>query len=142
MEFEITEEDLELVEAAKRAIGKNYKDGWHAVGAAIRTRDGTIFTGIHLEANVGRIAVCAEPIAVANAIMAGRDKFDTIVAVLHPNPRKRRAEFRVCSPCGMCRELVTDYDPETKVIIRAGDRLKKMLMSDLLPYKYSSDEDA
>lgn len=139
MEFEITKDDLELVEAARAVIAKNFKDGWHGVGAAVRARDGTIFTGIHLEANVGRIAVCAEPIAIANAIMSGRNKFDTIVAVLHPNPRKKRDDFTVCSPCGMCRELVTDYDPETKVIIRTGDKLKKVLMMDLLPHKFGSE---
>ena len=121
---------------ATEAIRKGYRKNWHSVGAALRTADGEVFTSIHIDATVGRIAVCAEPIALANAIMAGKKKYDTIVAVKHPNPEKGRVNFEVASPCGMCREIITDYDPETKVIVMADGQLKKLLMMDLLPYKY------
>lgn len=136
MEFKVTRRDLELVAAARHVIESNYREGWHHVGAAIRTSDGKIYTGIHLEANVGRIAVCAEPIALANAILAGKHNYDTIVAVKHPNPEKNRKEFEIASPCGMCREIITDYDPGTKVIIQVDGKLKKVLMIDLLPHKF------
>ena len=141
MEFDLNDEDYELIERAKDAIRKGFKKGWHSVGAALRTRDGEIFTSIHFEATVGRIAVCAEPIAIANAVMSGKEKFDTIVAVMHPKPEKGRMDYEVVSPCGMCREMVTDYDPETKVIIFAEGKLKKMHMSDLLPYKFKDPTD-
>lgn len=136
MEFELTEEDFDLVERAKDAIRKGYRKDWHAIGSALRSKDGEIFTSINFDANVGRIAVCAEPIALANAVMAGREKFDTIVAVRHPKPEKGVMDFQVVSPCGMCREIVTDYDPETKVIIEVEGELKKMNMMDLLPHKF------
>ena len=136
MEFDLTEEDHELINSAIEAIRKGYKKDWHSIGAALRTSDGEVFTSIHFEANVGRIAVCAEPIALAEAVMAGKDKFDTIVAVKHPKPEKGRMDFEVVSPCGMCREIVTDYDPETKVIINVDGKLRKLLMMDLLPHKF------
>lgn len=136
MEFELTKDDYDLIENAKAAITKGYRKGWHSVGAALRTRDGEIFTGIHFEATVGRIGICAEPFALANAVMAGKNQFDTIVAVLHPRPEKGRDDFEVASPCGMCREMITDYDAETKVIIYADGKLKKVHMADLLPYKF------
>lgn len=135
-EFALTENDYELIEKAKKAIKKGYRKGWHSVGAAIRTTDGEVFTGIHFESTVGRIGICAEPFALGNAVMAGNDKFDTIVAVMHPKPEKGKVDFEVISPCGMCREMVTDYDPETKVIIYADGKLKKVYMADLLPYKF------
>lgn len=136
MEFELTKEDHELIEKAKEAIKRGYKKGWHSVGAALRTTDGEVFTGIHFEATVGRIGICAEPFALANAVMAGKDKFDTIVAVMHPKPERGKDDFEVISPCGMCREMITDYDSQTKVIIYADGKLKKVHMSDLLPYKF------
>ena len=136
IEFPVTPEDLKLVEIAKETIRKGYKEDWHSVGAALRTANGEIFSSIHFDASVGRIAVCAEPIAMANAIMAGHDKLDTIVAVKHPNPKRGRTEFKVASPCGMCREMITDYDYETKVIIETPEGLKKVYMRELLPYKY------
>lgn len=137
MEFELTDKDHELVESAMEAIRRGYRKGWHHIGAALRSEDGKVFTSIHMEANVGRIAVCAEPIALANAVMAGKEKFDTIVAVQHPKPEKGRNDFRVVSPCGMCREIMTDYDPGVKVIIEEEGKLRKVLMADLLPYKFS-----
>ncbi len=136
MEFELTKEDHELIEKAKEAIKRGYKKGWHSVGAALRTTDGEVFTGIHFEATVGRIGICAEPFALANAVMAGKDKFDTIVAVMHPKPERGKDDFEVISPCGMCREMITDYDSQTNVIIYADGKLKKVHMSDLLPYKF------
>ena len=141
MEFELTDDDYELVERAKDAIRKGYKKGWHSVGAALRTVDGEIFPSINFDATVGRIAVCAEPFCLANAVMSGKEKFDTIVAVMHPKPEKGKMDFEVISPCGMCREMITDYDPETKVIVFADGGLKKVYMSDLLPYKFKDPSD-
>ena len=135
-EFPVTDEDLKLIRTAEEAIKKGYRENWHSIGAALRTRDGLIFPSIHFDANVGRIAICAEPIAMANAIMSGHEKLDTIVAVKHPNEKRGRPDFEVVSPCGMCREMITDYDPDTKVIIKTAEGLKKMYMRDLLPYKY------
>lgn len=135
-EFELTADDYKLIEMATEAIRKGYRKNWHSVGAALRTADGEVFTSIHIDATVGRIAVCAEPIALANAIMAGKTRYDTIVAVKHPNPEKGREDFEVASPCGMCREIITDYDPDTRVIISSEGKLKKVMMMDLLPYKY------
>ncbi len=89
---------------------------------------------MHVEANVGRITVCAEPIAIGMAISEGERQFDTIVAVGHPGPRGRKA-FQVVSPCGMCRELVVDYGKDTRVIISANGKLQKVYMRDLLPHK-------
>ena len=134
MTQEITDDDRKLVKMAQDSIVSRYKPGWHSIGSALRTRSGKTYVSIHIDANVGRIAVCAEAIAVANAIYDGETEFDTIVAVQHPkNPDE---EFRVVSPCGMCRELVTDYDKNTKVIIEVGGQLKKMKMMELIPYKY------
>ncbi len=135
-EFPLTDEDKKLIKAAEEAIKKGYKEDWHSIGASLRTIDGQVFSSIHFDATVGRISICAEPIAMANAIMAGHEKLDTIVAVKHPNKKRGRPDFQVVSPCGMCREMITDYDPETKVIIKTAEGLKKVFMRDLLPYKY------
>lgn len=47
----LSPEDLELVETARNIIRIRYKPDWHVVGAALRTRNGRIFTGVHLEPN-------------------------------------------------------------------------------------------
>lgn len=135
-EFKIDADDIELIESAARIIRKGYKENWHGIGAALRSTDGEIFSSINIDANVGRVGVCAEPIALANAIMAGKKKFDTIVAVRHLGREKEGKDYEVVSPCGMCREMITDYDDETKVIASKDGKLLKVLVADLLPLKF------
>ena len=79
--------DKELIEAATTAIKQRYRDDWQEVGAALRTRSGKVFTGINLDAYLGRMAVCAEAIALGRAFVdLGDDGIETIVAVRHPPP--------------------------------------------------------
>ena len=132
----ITIEDEQLIKAAKDAILKYYKYGKHQIGAALRTKSGKIFTAVHLEANVGRVAVCAEAVVIGKAISEGEKEFDTIVAVRHPNPDEQNQEIKVVSPCGICRELISDYGADTKIIFSDNNEVKKCVVSDLLPYKF------
>lgn len=129
--------DEELVEAARAAISAAYRRGWHHVGAALRTRSGRIVTGVHLEANVGRIAVCAEAVALGRAITEGEWEFTTVVAVIHPRPDAADRTIRVVSPCGMCRELLADYAPDIEVIYPGADGPTKSPIAELLPFKYA-----
>jgi cytidine deaminase len=132
----ITVEDEQLVKVAKDIVSKYYRYGKHHVGAALRTRSGKIFTAVNLEANVGRAAVCAEAVVIGKAISEGENEFDTIVAVRHPHPSEHNREIRVVSPCGICRELITDYGANIKVILSDNAQVRKCIISDLLPYKF------
>jgi cytidine deaminase len=62
--------DMELIEAASDAIRRRYRYDWQEVGAALRTRSGRVFTGVSLDAYLGRMAVCAEAVALGQAITA------------------------------------------------------------------------
>ena len=109
--------DRVLVDAAIAAIKQRYRNDWQEVGAALRTRSGKIFTGVNLDAYLGRMAVCAEAVALGRAFVElGADGIETIVAVRHPPPDEKDQNIRVVSPCGACRELIFDYDPKARVI--------------------------
>ena len=83
----LSEQDQELIAAAGEAIRRRYRNDWQEVGAAMRTRNGRIFTGVNLDAYVGRMAVCAEAVAIGRAVTdVGEAGIDTIVAVRHPKP--------------------------------------------------------
>ncbi len=110
--------DRALVEAASEAIRKRYRYDWQEVGAALRTRSGKVFTGVSLDAYLGRMAVCAEAVALGQAITnAGETGIETIVAVRHPPPEEKDRPIAVVSPCGACRELIWDYDRNARVIV-------------------------
>ena len=83
----LSEADRELIEAATEAIRLRYRQDWQEVGAALRLRSGKVFTGVSLDAYLGRMAVCAEAVALGQADdPAGEFGIDTIAAVRHPAP--------------------------------------------------------
>jgi cytidine deaminase len=130
--------DKELVAAATAAINERYRYDWQEVGAALRTRSGRIFTGINLDAYLGRMAVCAEAVALGRAFVdVGDDGIETIVAVRHPGPEEKNRSVAVVSPCGACRELIFDYDRKARVIVPNGRSAEVVPIADLLPNKYS-----
>ena len=134
----LSKADQELVAAATAAIKQRYRDEWQEVGAALRTRSGRIFTGVNLDAYLGRMAVCAEAVALGRALVdIGDDGIDTIVAVRHPAPQDKSKKIAVVSPCGACRELIFDYDRKARVIVPSGRAPKAVPIGELLPNKYS-----
>ena len=83
----LSEQDKALIEAASEAIRRRYRNDWQEVGAAMRTRSGQLLVGVNLDAYLGRMAVCAEAVALGRAITdLGETGIDTIVAVRHPKP--------------------------------------------------------
>jgi cytidine deaminase len=116
--------DKELIENARAIIAKRFKENYHEIGAALRTKSGKVFSTVHLEAYVGRVAICAEAIAIGMAAAAGDTDIETIVAV--------NSNGRVIPPCGICRELISDYSSDCKVIIT---EVESVSIGELLPRK-------
>lgn len=133
----LDKKDQELVDAAMAAIKARYRNDWQEVGAALRTRDGRVVTGVNLDAYVGRGAVCAEAVAIGRALTEEGDKgIETIVAVRHPKPGER-GDIAVVSPCGACRELIHDYDAKARVIVPdSANGPTVVTIGELLPNKY------
>ena len=118
----------ELINAASQLIAARFKPDYHEIGAALRTKSGQVFSAVHLEATVGRIAVCAEAVAIGIAATTGDTEIEMIVAVNRVG--------QVVSPCGMCRELIGDYAPDAEVIVPGDTGPRLVAISDLLPNKY------
>jgi cytidine deaminase len=134
----LSKADKELVDVAIAAIKSRYRDDWQEVGAALRTRAGKVFTGVNLDAYLGRMAVCAEAIALGRAVVdIGDAGIETIVAVRHPPPGDKDRTIKVVSPCGACRELIFDYDRNARVIVPNGKSPAVVPIAELLPNKYT-----
>jgi cytidine deaminase len=128
--FEITKDDTELVQLALKKLIANFDDGiyHHTVGAGLRCKNGTVYTGINCDGIHGS---CAEYITVGLAISSGDREFDTIVAV------HERALNQVIAPCGNCRQMLIEYSPEINVIINDDTgKLVKVSIKDLLPFAW------
>ena len=128
--------DHELIAAANDILARHYRPFWHMVAAAVRGLDGRIWTGIHLGTTVGRMSVCAEPIALGRLLLEGDGTVDTMVAVRHPKPDETDREMAVVSPCGACRELILDHWPDALVVLKDVGGLVKVPARSLLPAPY------
>jgi len=134
----LSEQDIELVEAARAAIRRRYRGDWQEVGAALRTRNRVVCTGVNLDAYLGRMAVCAEAVALGRLITdLGEAGIETIVAVRHPTPTESNQMIEVVSPCGSCRELIWDYDRNARVIVPGKNGPTIASIGELLPNKYT-----
>ncbi len=128
--------DHDLIEAARAVLLRHYRPFWHTVAAALRGRDGRIWTGVHLGATVGRLAICAEAIALGRAVMDGDGTVECAVALRHPKPEESVREIAIVSPCGACRENLIDYDADALVIVETAAGLRKVPIRSLLPLPY------
>jgi cytidine deaminase len=120
-------------------IERNYKYERHHIGAALRTKSEKVYSAVHVEANVGRITVCGEAMAMGKSISEDNNELEAIVAVAHPYPHEDIENCWVVAPCGMCRELISDNGKEADVIIPYKGKIMKFNILELLPEKYTSD---
>lgn len=132
----LTDADKELVDLAKEKIKDRYRRRWHQLAAAMRTRNGKIYSGIHIDAYVSSLAVCAEQVTLGSALTEGDVDIDTIVAVRHPKPEDPDQTIRPVTPCGRCREMICDYGKDAWVIIPHEGDVVKIKAVDMLPEKY------
>lgn len=135
---ELSKEDFELIEAAKEAADRLHVDDFHEVAAAIRTENKKTFTGIHIEASVGYADVCGEIAAICTAVSHGCRDFDAIVAIWGDG----KSAYRLLSPCGRCREVISDFSKDIWVIVGSLEHPYKVRISDLLPLKYDDQKNA
>ena len=100
-----------------------------AVGAAIVTTDGTIFTGVNVENSSFGATNCAERTALFSAITAGYRDFEAIVIASNLSGK---AVF----PCGICRQVLADFNPKMRVVLVNSETKKveqDLLLSDIFP---------
>ncbi len=123
--------DSELVEAAIAVLRANFEVGRHHVGAALRTANGKLYTGVHVGSR--RINVCAEEIVLGTALSAGERELTAIASVIM---MRAEDEPEVVSPCGVCREVLGYYAPDMTVLVLEDGEVRKTIVSDLLPGPY------
>jgi cytidine deaminase len=101
------------------------------VGAAVLTASGEVFAGCNVENASYGLTICAERVAVGTAVAAGH-KHIVAVAVASSGGH---------SPCGACRQVLSEFGPAMEVILIDADDLTKTrttTLAALLPEQFSS----
>jgi cytidine deaminase len=97
----------------------------YAVGAALLTSSGVIYDGVNIENAAYPTSMCAERVAVFKAVSEGETNFIAIAV----------ATSNGGTPCGACRQVLSEFGLETKVLIVNGDGIIKQetTVAELLP---------
>ena len=129
----ITEQEKQsLIDLANTARQHAYVPYSHyAVGAALRTKNGRIFTGVNVENAAYPQTMCAERVAIFKAVSEGEKDFE-IISVVTDNGG---------SPCGGCRQVMAEFGLDTIVLMAdgSGKLVKETTVKELLPEAFTPD---
>ncbi len=107
-----------------------------AVGAALLTTDGRVYTGANIESVSFSPTVCAERVAFFTAVHAGERDFSAI-AVVGGKADQDVNDF--CPPCGVCRQVMTEFcKRDFTVLLSDGKNIKEFTLDAILPESFSS----
>jgi cytidine deaminase len=117
----------ELIKIATEARKTAYAPYSHfAVGAAVLTKTGKLFSGCNVEnASLG-LTICAERSAVAAAVAAGCRDLAAVAVVTDSN--------KPALPCGACRQVLAEFNPDVKIVTATlGGAYEEYTLLELLP---------
>lgn len=119
-----------LMDSAKIAVMNSYSPySKFAVGAAILTGTGKIYSGCNIENSSYGMTICAERCAIFKAVSEGERKI-LAVAIYSSNVDN-------CYPCGACRQVMSEFQSENEeieIITENNGELVIKKMGEYFPY--------
>lgn len=126
----------QLIHKAIEMTKRSYSPYSHfTVGAAILTKNGKIYTGCNIENAAYPATICAEQVAITNAVSDGEREFSEIAIV--GGLEGKIADF--CPPCGICRQVMMEFvnPKEFHVILaKSKEEYKVYSLEELLPFGF------
>jgi cytidine deaminase len=127
----LTEADL----AARAAQARQWAYAPYShyyVGAALLTSSGRVYDGVNVENAAYPDTICAERTAVFKAVSEGEREFVAIAVSSDGGG----------SPCGSCRQVLSEFGLATRVIIADADGniTKRTTVRDLLPDAFGPEQ--
>lgn len=104
----------------------------YAVGAALLTKSGQIFTGCNIENAAYPVTVCAERTAIFKAVSEGEREFEAIAVA---------TEDGQGYPCGSCRQVMVEFSQDMDVMLAdaEGNITVETSIRDLLPGAFTPE---
>jgi cytidine deaminase len=119
---------MDLIEAARGVLSDAHVPySEYRVGAALRTADGTVYTGCNIENANYSNSLHAEEVALAEAVKNGHHEFDRIAVTSGVRDG--------VTPCGMCRQSLAEFATDDLVVVcDEGDgETSEYTLGELLP---------
>ena len=130
--------DFELMRLAEEARKLSYCPYSHfAVGAALLTKSGKVYTGCNIESASYTPTNCAERTAVFKAVSEGEREFVTIAVIGAPEGEKGK----FCAPCGVCRQVLREFcSLDFRILLGTTEEVQAYTLNDLLPASFAPSD--
>ncbi len=124
---------IRMAIAARKFAYTPYSD--FKVGAALRAKNGKIFTGCNIENASFTPTVCAERTALFKAVSEGVTEFTDIAIV---GARTNEINEQITSPCGVCRQALFEFGGKdlNVILAKTEDDFIEEDLNTLLPYGF------
>ena len=104
------------------------------VGAAVLTEGRAVYRGCNVENASYGLTICAERAALFAAVAGeGADKLRIRAIAV------QTASGDPASPCGACRQVIYEFNPDALVLFQGENGLETMKARDLLPLGFRLD---
>lgn len=126
---ELRQKLIETARTARQWAYAPYSN--YQVGAALLTASGRIYDGVNVENAAYPTSMCAERVAIFKAVSQGEHQF-VAIAVVTKNGG---------SPCGACRQVISEFGLDTLVIIAdaEGKVVMEATIGEMLPGAFRPD---
>ena len=102
----------------------------YKVGAAILAKSGAIYTGCNFENAAFGAGVCAERVALGNALSSGEREFEAVCVC------GSSAEI---TPCGICRQSLAEFGNAVVICCDPSGETREYTLAELLPGAFSKN---
>ena len=113
-----------------------------AVGAALLTKNGKVYTGCNIENAAFSPTSCGERTAFFKAVSEGEREF---LAIAVAGGRTGENPENPCPPCGVCRQFMREFcGEEFRIFLgrggeASGFEVKEYLLKELLPCSFGGE---
>ena len=130
-------DNQKLIALAMKAREKAYAPYSHfAVGAALLTKEGQVYTGCNIENASYGATNCAERTAIFKAVSEGAKEFIKI-AIVGGKVGEEITEYAY--PCGVCRQVMAEFcdvKEMTVLIAKSENEYVEKKLDELLPLSF------
>ena len=127
------EQKQQLAKIAAEMRSRSYSPYSHyAVGAALLTKNGKIYTGCNIENAAYPVTICAERTAIFKAVSEGDRDFEAIAIATIDGKGY---------PCGSCRQVMAEFALDMAVMLTDADGqiTLETNVTDLLPGAFTPE---
>lgn len=138
--IQLTTQEKQLIGQALKARAYAYAPySGFAVGAALLTEEGRVYTGCNIENAAYGPTNCAERTAFFKAVSEGERQFQAIAIVGSPQGEV----VRYAAPCGVCRQVMMEFcDALTfkVILVLSEEEYQVFTLEQLLPLGFGPSD--